>query len=113
MALHKNPASVDVAQPELVPAKYKLIDVTMSEALFESIVNALMRDDKAAAVLAELLQVKRSEPKLSKSAIAADLKAVCPTCNGVGKDCKTCGGSGKCSVPGARLVTDRVHLETK
>jgi hypothetical protein len=113
MALHKNPASVEVPQPDLVPAQYKLVDLTMSVALFEALVKVLMKDDKSASVLAELLQVKRSEPKLSKSAIAAELKASCPKCNGVDKDCKTCGGSGKCSVPGARLVTDRVHLEIK
>jgi hypothetical protein len=92
--LRKNPASVDVAQPELVPGEYRRIVVTMSLAFYERLRTALMMNEKLAPLGSELIQSKVSEPEAMRSQIGAELKL---------------GGS----VPGCRLKTDSVRLEVK
>jgi hypothetical protein len=87
----KNPPSVDVAQPELVPAPYLRVAVTMSEDLFARITSHLFGTDKGATLFAELIECKRSNPEPMKDAIKAELK------QGVG-------------VPGCRLKEDSVRL---
>jgi hypothetical protein len=94
LAVRKNPPSADIAQPSLIPPAYKHIDVTMRPSLFDSLCNFLVRYEQGAALLAELMQCKRGEEEVSRSKVLAELKS---------------GGD----VPGARLVTDKTHLEVK
>ena len=98
LRLKKNPPSVEVSQPDLVPDKFKLTKVTMSQNLYDKLVAFLDKryvmthSDEPLAILAELLAAKKEAPEPSKSLLAAELKQ-----------------SG--SVPGAHLITDKVHLE--
>lgn len=89
--IQKNPASVDVAQPELVPAPYQRITVTMSKYLYDRINQALFSGDKTSSLFAELQEAKTGAAEPVKSQIMSELK------QGV-------------SVPGCRLVDDRVRL---
>jgi hypothetical protein len=85
----KNPPSVDVAQPELVPTPYNRMTVTMSQSMFHRIVVALDKQQDGLGI--ELRACKTSNPEPMKDAIKAELK------QGVG-------------VPGCRLVDDKVRL---
>ena len=89
----KNPPSVDVAQPELVPAAYQRIRVTMSKHVWHRMIQALSRLADT-TVYADALTVAVSDSEPMKDAIKAELKA------GVG-------------VPGCTLIDDKERLEIK
>jgi Siphovirus Gp157 len=116
----KNPASVDVAQPDLVPDPYKRVTVKLSAELWQKITARIFGTDKSESLYNEVLEsavVSQGEPMLTK--IKEELKQACPKCNGaVSRDanalpCDLCGGSGKNSVPGCRLREDSQRLEIK
>jgi hypothetical protein len=90
----KNPASVDVAQPELLPSEYRRFKITMTQALYDRLVQHLFGTEKGAPLFVELNECATSlqEPMLTK--IKEELKA------GVG-------------VPGCRLREDSQRLEIK
>lgn len=94
LMLYKNPASVEVAQPELVPEPYLRFAVTVTKDLWARLLAHLMPTEKGAPLFAELMECKCStaEPMLSK--IKEELKA-------------------DIGVPGCRLVDDKVRLEIK
>jgi hypothetical protein len=94
LKVKRNPPSVDVAQPELVPAPYQRITVTMSKALYDRINQALFGGDKTSSLFAELQECKTGGPEPIKAQILSELK------QGVG-------------VPGCRLREDGVRLEVK
>lgn len=101
LALKKNPASVDVAQPHLVPAEYERVNVTVRHSLWTNIlalvVQAARRDTTIALLYAEMQdpdKIQLGAPEPMKKKIAEELKV---------------GGS----VPGCRLRTDSVRLEVK
>jgi len=91
LKVRKNPPSVDVAQPELVPAPYQRITVTMSKYLYDRINQALFSGDKTSSLFVELQECKTGPIEAVKSKIAEELK------QGVG-------------VPGCRLREDSVRL---
>lgn len=126
----KNPASVDVVQPDLVPDPYKRVGVTLTLDLWGRLLSHLMPTEKGAPLFGELMECKASagEPMLSK--IKDELKQPCPSCKGNGREhestilgsnfntvttraCSACAGSGKNSVPGCRLREDSQRLEIK
>ena len=87
----KNPPSVDVAQPELVPAAYNRWQVTMNGDLFSRLMAHLMGTPKGSPLYIELQGCEWKQIGHMKDAIKQELKA------GVG-------------VPGCRLVDDKVRL---
>jgi len=87
----KNPPSVDVAQPELVPPEYVKFSITMTLALSKRLVEHLRKSEEGGRILGEFELTKRTATEPIKSQIASELKA------GVG-------------VPGCRLVDDKVRL---
>lgn len=97
--VRKNPPSVDVAQPELVPPAYQRQTVTLTVALWRRVLSHLFSNPRQplsgghedVSLFIELNECKISNPEPMKDAIKAELKA------GVG-------------VPGCRLVDDKVRL---
>lgn len=89
--VRKNPPSLDVAQPELVPAPYQRRQVTLTTALWDRLLAHLFATPKGATLFVELQECKISEPEAMKDAIKKELKA------GVG-------------VPGCRMREDSVRL---
>jgi Siphovirus Gp157 len=89
--IRKNPPSVEVAQPELVPKSYMRSRVSISQDLWDRLMEHLMRTDHGGVLLAELTLADRSDAAPMKEQIRYELKA------GV-------------SVPGCRLVDDKVRL---
>lgn len=84
LSLRKCPASVEVAQPELVPADFQRVRVTMSKSMWDAIVETL-----GSELAMETCKASEAEPM--KSEIKAVLQA----------------GAG---VPGCTLVTDKDTL---
>jgi len=91
LKIRKNPPSVDVAQPELVPVFYTRRTVTVTGALWEKVLLELFGTPKGAPLFAELMECKISNPEPMKDMIKQELRA------GVG-------------VPGCRLREDSVRL---
>jgi len=127
LALRKNPPSVEIAQPELLPAEFLKLSVTLPVTTWSDIYEILHPHEEEATVLKDAMAVKCSEPM--KADIAKQLKAsdLCPKCGGKRliesgqttgparlENCDQCGGSGRIprGVPGARLVQN-VRLEIK
>src|SRR5574337_514760 len=95
LAVRKNPPSVEIRQPDLVPAAYRKLTVRMSVDLYERLAAHLLKNDQGGVLFAELLEARSTAAEeVSKSKVSEELKA------GVG-------------VPGCQLVTDRVRLEVK
>ena len=92
LSLRKNPPSVEIVQPELVPAEYQRVTVTMPVSLIKRIEAALMKQETA-SLYAELLDAKHGAPEPEKRKIGEELKL----------------GQG---VPGCRL-TQGVRLEVR
>lgn len=93
LALRKSPASVEVPQPELLPAEYQRVKVTMTVGMWQRLKFALFHQTgDITAIAVELMDCKVSEPEPMKPEIAAELKA-------------------KRGVPGARLVEDKCWLK--
>lgn len=95
LKLVKNPPSVEISQPELLPAEYARVSVQMNAKLWNTIKEA--HRSGATLTLADALDkalsvAKVSEPEPSKPMIAAVLKA-------------------DVGVPGARLNCDGVRLK--
>ena len=105
LTLKKNPPSVDVAQPDMVPVEYQRVTVTMKRSIWQRIRVALeigaqfagsqeSRKETLSLALELPSECKVSEPEPEKRKIGEELKL---------------GGS----VPGCRLKTDGVRLEVK
>lgn len=93
LSLRKNPPSVEVAQPDMVPGEYKRVTVTMPESLWNQVGQSLLlKDVRVAAALIDSAKVGAPEPMKQK----------------IGEELKVGG-----SVPGCRLRTDGVRLEVK
>lgn len=95
LSLRKNPPSVDVQTPNLVPSEYNRFTVTMTEALYFRIRNALQLHAESAPIAVELQHectATRLEPMKQK----------------IGEELKLGG-----NVPGCRLKKDSVRLEVK
>lgn len=90
--LKKNPASVDVAQPNLVPLPYLRRQITMSENLYQRVLDYLRQTAKGYPLSAELFECRSTTPEPMKSEIGKELKA------GV-------------AVPGCKLIDDKLRLE--
>jgi hypothetical protein len=89
LRLQKNPPSVEVSQPGLVPAEYQRVTVTMPLHVWNSAIYTALMDTYADTALMDSVMVGQPEP--AKLKIAAELK------QNVG-------------VPGCSLITDKVHL---
>lgn len=122
LKLAKNPASVEVVQPDLVPDDYMRIKVTMTRALRGRILARLFGDKASVSLFQELMECSASDPEPMKTLIKEELKQPCPNCKGqwdqmkgqsTASVCGVCGGSGILGVPGCRLVNDRMRLEIK
>jgi hypothetical protein len=90
----KNPASVDVSQPDMVPEAYKRVGVTLSLDLWNRVLSHLMPTERGAPLFQELMDCKVSAGEVMLSKVKDELKA------GVG-------------VPGCRLRDDSTRLEIK
>lgn len=96
LQLKKNPPSVEVAQPELVPNELKRIAVKMTLAQWQEVIHLLDQSDVQATRMlsSQLVLANNYTPEPMKTEIAKRLKE----------------GDG---VPGCRLKTDGVRLEVK
>jgi hypothetical protein len=125
LRLVKNPSSVEIAQPELVPDEYQKVVVTMPHSLWARVVRAIPE-----ALLLEVGEHSKetSEPMKSMIAEALKQKIPCTVCDGVGvrevyagdgdkvdQTCLACKGTGKVNqgVPGCSLVTDKMSLRVE
>lgn len=91
----KNPASVEVAQPDMVPSAYQRVTVKLTLDLWTRLTARVMTTEKKGdEMLAEVLDAKVSTPEPILSHIGNELKA------GVG-------------VPGCRLANENFRLEIK
>jgi hypothetical protein len=120
----KNPPGVDPnIQMDIVPPAYLRSTLTLNRDLWSRLLSHLFGTEKGCALFSELQQCKITDPEPMKDAIKSELKQACPKCHGtkhliVGVpgdphktlDCDACGGSGRNSVPGCRLVDDKYRL---
>lgn len=126
--LVKNPPSVDVFQPGLVPDNYQRLTVTMSPDTWNAVKKAVLRNPAPGTLAVALMECKVSEPEVEKRKIAEELKQKmkCGACGGAGRvitgsperspeQCLACNGTGELGrgIPGCRLITDRKRLEVK
>jgi hypothetical protein len=89
--VHKNPPSLDVQNPAALPAEYRRIKVTLTAALWERALGALMATEKGAPIFQELINCNVSAPEAMMVEIKTELKN---------------GGS----VIGCRTIDDKVRL---
>jgi hypothetical protein len=89
--VRKNPASLDVANPNNLPPEYRRVKVTLTAALWERALGVLMGSEKGAPVFQELIGCNVSPAEAMMPEIKAELKN---------------GGS----VIGCRLIDDKVRL---
>jgi hypothetical protein len=87
----KNPPSVDIVDRGEIPKPYMRRSITLNADLYDRLMGCLMVTKEGAPLFQELQDAKTTDPEPMKDAIKAELKA------GV-------------TVPGARLITDRVRL---
>jgi hypothetical protein len=113
--LQRNPASVDVRQPDLLPTQYKRVEVTMPLNVWEALKNELLiaEDADLRTLGRQLHEAKCSDPEAMRSVILEELK--CKSCKGSGKvkteKCSACDGTGATgNIPGVRLVTEKMRL---
>lgn len=133
LKLCKNPASVEISQPHLVPSEFVKTTVTMTLKVWDQFITLTLGKDIPG--IKELLEPiykadadKKTEPM--KTPIGRQLKTAdpCKSCAGTGlfherlsdaanrtTQCPICEGKGKVTrgVPGCTLVKDRVHLEVE
>jgi hypothetical protein len=119
LKLVKNPPSVEIAQPELVPTEYKKLKVTMPYTLWNALWEACPKELRE-EMLAVRLGREDSEPMKSKITEALKQRVQCGGCAGSGRryhgvdwnDCPDCAGTGKVNqgVPGCSLVRDKMRL---
>lgn len=109
--------AVDITDESMVPDEYKLVTVTMSLPQW----NSLLKVANGSGVPGAKACVVSS-----LSLIGAALDRNCEVCGGTGgpcdlseygggenEPCPACGGSGKCGVPGARLLERGQHVECR
>lgn len=125
----RNPPSVEVRQPEMVPSKYKRVVLKIDLETLEAILAQLATTENK---IAQSWYLKLKEWKLDpdlengvmRCLILPVLKTVeqCDACKGTGKwregsdgTCDACKGTGKVAarVAGCALDTERVRLEIK
>lgn len=128
LSLRKCPASVEVAQPDLVPTAYQRRTITITEEVWIRLQSVLMTTERGAPLYQELIHAKVTEPEAMKSKIGDELKTgKCLLCDHTGRVkmtfesgppqdviCPNCEGSGYTGrVPGCRLITDKKTLVVK
>lgn len=112
---------VEVYDETLVPDELCTVTVTMPADIWKRMSISLAAfTDIDEDVFTRMIASVRSAPSLSL--ISDRLSEACPKCNrsgavadheGSALDCPECGGSGKASVPGARLKPVGQHVEVK
>lgn len=142
LAIQRNPASVDVRQPEIVPNEYKRVIVKVDARTWNLLMTMLatMEHHRAQQLYMALREAWTLDPTLEhgvmKTAALPELKkqGPCPECKGTGnheftsiedeaghisqtyETCEPCKGTGKVyigAVPGLALITDQVHLRIR
>lgn len=128
LRIQANPASVEIAQPDLVPMEYCEHTVTIPQNILTSILDVL--EEHAPELFSVFIVIPSNGPEPVKSIIAAVLKQIvkCERCDGTGlytvpfelrlrdetgvEECGACQGKGKVrqGVPGCTLRTDSVNL---
>lgn len=123
---------VEITNEALVPDGYCRFTLTVPGVFWQRFLISLAQVDDVPEEVFEVLRVA-AKREVSKSAVAEALNAPCPSCKGVGytegpfpgddpereyvildrTDCKTCGGSGKQGVPGARLAPRGESLQIR
>lgn len=91
LKIAKNPASVEITDAGQIPKPYLKQTVTINADLYDRLRSFLMTSEAGAPLFAQLMEADVSLPEPMKPKIKAELKA------GV-------------SVPGARLIDDKVRL---
>jgi hypothetical protein len=91
LKIAKNPASVEITDPALIPKPYMKQTVTINADIYDRLRAFLMTTKDGAPLFAELMAADVSSPDPMKTKIKSEIKA------GV-------------QVPGARLVDDKVRL---
>ena len=131
LRVQANPPSVEITREDILDVEYFSVTVTMNGRVWKLLADVLNRFQNVLETLspafgnAWYIPIGTSpQPKFTpdKAAIAGALKKPCPFCHGdltmrralglEGADivCDQCNGTGKATVPGARLVTDKSHL---
>ena len=121
LRLHANPPAVEVTNAELVPDEYTRAIVRMCGELWTLLYGFLQRFQSVVQTLSPALgDLWYARPTFQvaiepdKTLLKAALQSSCEFCEGLTdkerSECSRCNGTGKQSVPGARLVTDRAHL---
>jgi hypothetical protein len=126
LKLVKNPPSVEIAQPELVPDQYRLVSATMNLEDWKKVKDLIYDHHVDVAV-----DVKLKEPMKMPIAEALKQQIPCGRCDGTSiesvpmelrgpndsgmKKCTQCNGTGKVNqgVPGCSLVRDKMRLEVE
>jgi len=126
LAVKRNPPSVEIRQPDLVPDQYQCIAVKLSLDVWKAVLDVVDTHDSEHSGGALSAALKAAERKASYdqplTPVKEALKAACPKCLGSGLPerqaalagaghCDACGGTGHAGVPGCELVTDIVRLE--
>lgn len=114
-----NPPAVEITREDLLPSAYWRFTVIVPGGVWNVLAEFFERFHEVVRAIAPSVldswQGWRASMQATpdKAAIAAALKAPCPACGGQGmtgtemtehSSCRDCGGSGKASVPGARLT---------
>jgi hypothetical protein len=126
LRLVKCPASVEIAQPELVPAEYCASELKLTVADVITLKAACRESkDPEAQRLGESLPFSNPKREPMKIRIAEALKQqiACAACHGIGRTtpfsdapgCPKCNATGKVNqgVPGCSLVTDKMSLRVE
>lgn len=129
--LVKNPPSVDVVQPGLVPDNYQRLTVTMSPDTWNAVKKAVLRNEALVTLAAALMECKVSEPEVEKEKARKELKSLAAmnarfdelveidvTRGHTPEEKEECIKLGQLlkvnrGIPGCRLITDRKRLEVK
>ena len=121
LKLAKNPPSVEIAQPELVPDEYLQVTVKLPLVVWLELMRVAGSFED---VVAQSVTSRRSEPMKTEITDALKRKVKCPDClhNGFHKTtdgnflpCATCMGAGEViqGVPGCTLQTNKLRLEVE
>lgn len=129
LRMQANPPSVEITREDILPNELKRVTITFGAGVWFDFVAFIDRHWSVVDALAKpfadkwrTLGVIKPEVAPDKAAIAAALKQPCFCCAGdriltdlrdgveISEKCPECNGTGKATVPGARLVTDKAHL---
>jgi hypothetical protein len=121
LRLVKCPASVEIAQPELVPDELQQVNIRMPLIEWQALVMLAAHNGFDTAPIHAY--VVKAEPMKSKIAEALKQQIVCAACHGTGRTtpfsdapgCPKCNATGKVNqgVPGCSLVTDKMSLRVE